>query len=321
MDAESSGVPVTVDNFARAETDTYLAGMAARGSLGRFVHRREPLQVDRQLVIRGNPDAFVSQGVFDLDEGPLTVELPDPGARLMSLQLVNQDHYVCGHVYGPTVHTLRPEEAGSRYVAALVRVLVDPRNDDDVAQVRALQDAIRVRKRAPGSLELPRWDKDSLQQTRRALLELARGLHDTRRTFGTRDTVDPVRHLIGSAYAWGGQQEEHAFYLNVTPAKNDGVTPHLMQISQVPVDGYWSVTVYNAQGYLDSNPKNAHTINNLIAQPAPDGTVEVWFGGDGTGRPNHLPVMPGWNYLVRLYRARPEVLDGSWQFPEAVPLD
>jgi hypothetical protein len=27
--------------------------------------------------------------------------------------------------------------------------------------------------------------------------------------------------------------------------------------------------------------------------------------------------MKGWNYIVRLYRPRPEVLDGSWTFPEA----
>ena len=25
--------------------------------------------------------------------------------------------------------------------------------------------------------------------------------------------------------------------------------------------------------------------------------------------------MDGWNYAVRLYRPRPEILDGSWTFP------
>jgi hypothetical protein len=33
-----------------------------------------------------------------------------------------------------------------------------------------------------------------------------------------------------------------------------------------------------------------------------DGSVTVHFGGCGDGRPNCLPVMDGWNYLVRLYR-------------------
>jgi len=27
--------------------------------------------------------------------------------------------------------------------------------------------------------------------------------------------------------------------------------------------------------------------------------------------------MKGWNYLVRLYRTRAEILNGTWKFPEA----
>lgn len=34
---------------------------------------------------------------------------------------------------------------------------------------------------------------------------------------------------------------------------------------------------------------------------------------------NCLPVTPGWNYWVRLYRPRAEILDGSWKFLEAQP--
>ena len=29
--------------------------------------------------------------------------------------------------------------------------------------------------------------------------------------------------------------------------------------------------------------------------------------------------MKGWNYMVRLYRPRKEILDGTWKFPEAQP--
>ena len=49
-----------------------------------------------------------------------------------------------------------------------------------------------------------------------------------------------------------------------------------------------------------------------------DGSVTVHFGGDDD-RPNLLPIVDGWNYTVRLYRPRPEVLDGSWQFPSIEP--
>jgi hypothetical protein len=31
--------------------------------------------------------------------------------------------------------------------------------------------------------------------------------------------------------------------------------------------------------------------------------------------------MNGWNYLVRLYRPRTEILNGTWKFPNALPLN
>jgi hypothetical protein len=29
-----------------------------------------------------------------------------------------------------------------------------------------------------------------------------------------------------------------------------------------------------------------------------------------------LPTMPGWNYMIRLYRPRAEILDGKWTFKD-----
>jgi hypothetical protein len=37
-------------------------------------------------------------------------------------------------------------------------------------------------------------------------------------------------------------------------------------------------------------------------------------------QPNFLPIMDGWNYLVRLYRPYKEILDGTWTFPEPTPV-
>jgi len=48
-----------------------------------------------------------------------------------------------------------------------------------------------------------------------------------------------------------------------------------------------------------------------------DGSVVIQFGGRDGQIANCLPTMPGWNYIVRLYRPRPEILDGTWKFPEA----
>ena len=151
-----------------------------------------------------------------------------------------------------------------------------------------------------------------------ALLVLAGTLPDTKRMFGARGTVDPVRRLIGSASAWGGNPEKDALYLNVTPAMNDGKTIYRLDVRNVPVDGFWSVSVYNAQGYFEPNALNAYTLNNITAKKTADGSIAVQFGGcDGKARELPADDAPGWNYLVRLYRPRPDILSGAWVFPEA----
>ncbi|TCR63066.1 hypothetical protein [Bosea sp. BK604] len=61
-------------------------------------------------------------------------------------------------------------------------------------------------------------------------------------------------------------------------------------------------------------------MNNLIATKNENGTISVQFGGCDDKIPNCLPITPGWNDMVRLYRSKPTVLNGLWKFPEARPV-
>jgi hypothetical protein len=201
-----------------------------------------------------------------------------------------------------------------------VRILVDPNDPDDVAAVHRLQDGIVVGQDKPGSFDVPNWDPVSQKTVRDALVTLATTLPDTKRTFGTKEDTDPVRHLIGSANAWGGNPEKDALYLTVVPMQNDGDTVHTLTIGDVPVDGFWSVTVYNKDGYFSRNPQNAYSFNNVTAERGADGNTTIQFGGCDGGAPNCLPVTPGWNYTVRLYRPQRQIIEGSWTFPEATAI-
>jgi hypothetical protein len=66
-----SAVPVTAENFPRAESDLYFSNMAKDGGFGKFTHRREPAAIDKQTVIRLNRDTLYSAAIFDLDAGPI----------------------------------------------------------------------------------------------------------------------------------------------------------------------------------------------------------------------------------------------------------
>ena len=168
--------------------------------------------------------------------------------------------------YGAGSYTLDKEKVGTRYVVVAIRTLVDPADPEDVEQVHALQDAIKVEQASAGSFEVPDWDPASQKKVRDALLVLATHLPDFRKAFGTKDEVDPVRHLIGSAAAWGGNPDKDAIYLNITPAKNDGKTVYKLDVKDVPVDGFWSVSVYNADGYYEKNDYDAYSLNNITAK-------------------------------------------------------
>ncbi|NUU39352.1 hypothetical protein HNQ83_30320, partial [Pseudomonas sp. C2B4] len=48
--------------------------------------------------------------LFDLDAGPVTITLPDAGQRHMSMQVINEDHYVTSVVYGQGHYTLSRDQ-------------------------------------------------------------------------------------------------------------------------------------------------------------------------------------------------------------------
>jgi hypothetical protein len=156
----------------------------------------------------------------------------------MSMQVINEDEYTLMVVYAEGSYALTKEKVGTRYVLVAIRALVDPGKPEDVQTVRSLQDAIKVSQVSVGQFETPNWDPVSQKRVRETLLSLAADLPAAARMFGTKDQVDPVRHLIGAASAWGGDPQTEAIYLNVTPSKNDGKTVYKLTVKDVPVDGF-----------------------------------------------------------------------------------
>jgi hypothetical protein len=235
--------------------------------------------------------------------------------------VINEDHYVVGNVeYRPGSYTYDKEKVGTRYVLLALRTLVNPDDPKDIEQVHALQDATRVSQAGPGKFEVPNWDQASQKKVRDALLVLGSTIPDFKGAFGSKGEVDPIRHLIGTAVGWGGNPDKDATYLNVTPSRNDGTTVYKLNVKDVPVDGFWSISLYDTKGYFQKNDLNAYSLNDITAKKDADGSVTVQFGGCDGKIPNCLPIMPGWNYTVRLYRPRAEILNGTWKFPEPKPV-
>ena len=309
---------VTVDTFVRAETNRMLASMmAAAGGINRWGHNRVPTPLDQQTVVRMNRDTLYSFAVVDLAEGA-RVTIPDSGDRYASLMVVNQDHYINRVLHSPGEHELELADYDTRYVLLAMRVLADPADPDDVAAANRVQDGLALSAGSAEPLKLPDYDEESLTAVRNALKELGRTLSGTSGMFGSRDAVDPVRHLIGTAIGWGGLPEEEASYETVEPGLPVG--EYRIVVRDVPVDAFWSISLYNRDGYFDASDEGGCSVNQLTAVKEPDGSVIVHLGGCADGRSNCLRLRDGWNYTVRLYRPQPEILDGRWTFPAVEPV-
>jgi hypothetical protein len=304
---------VNADTFVLAETHRMMHDLQSSvGGVNRFLHNREPAAIDKQTVIRLNRDTLYSFAVVDISAGA-TLTIPEHGERYLSAMVVNEHHYVDAVFHEAGEHELSLERFGTPHVVVAVRILADPNDHADLAEVRAIQDAIGLEAGSSQPFEMPDYDTETFDETRDALLALARNLTGFDRMFGARDEVDPVRHLIGTAAGWGGLPSAEASYIGVDPRLPVG--RYELTVGDVPVDGFWSISVYNASGFFEPNERGAYTINNITGVRNDDGTVTVRFGDYPADVPNAIPITEGWNYLVRLYRPRPEILDGEWTFP------
>ena len=164
-------ITVTTDNFVRAESNRMLVGLQAQaGGTNRWRHLREPTALDEQTVIRMNRDTLYSTAVVNISEGA-TLTVPDAGGRYLSVMVVNQDHYINRIFTQAGDYTLTVEEFDTPYVLLAARVLVDPDDPDDIAQVHQIQDRFSLTATADAPLQLPDYDEQSFTAIRQSLLD------------------------------------------------------------------------------------------------------------------------------------------------------
>jgi hypothetical protein len=90
-----------------------------------------------------------------------------------------------------------------------------------------------------------------------------------------------------------------------------------------PVDGFWSLTMYDADFIFVANPINRYTLSQRDALITNlDGSIDLYIQAESPGKDkeaNWLPAPKGvFNLMMRLYgppKTPPSILDGSWTPP------
>ena len=106
----------------------------------------------------------------------------------------------------------------------------------------------------------------------------------------------------------------------------DGGEKYVMRFEKgqtPPVNGFWSLTMYDANYFFVANPLNRYSISPRQALKSnPDGSIDLYIQKDSPGadkESNWLPAPAGkFILMLRLYwpnQTKPSILDGSWVIP------
>lgn len=305
---------VNADNYAHAETSFQFERMYQRaGGINKLSHVRVPIPLDQQRNMQMNRDTIYSSAVIDISQGA-HFSFPDAGDRYMSVAIINEDNYTTAVYHGGGQVALTMDDHETPFVALIARVFVNPGDPSDLETANRLQDQIDIKAASGQVYERVNYDVESRNTTRELFRLLGQGIDGASFCNGKRDEVKETRHMICAALGWGGLPSYEAVY-ETSPIRRP-LGDYQLRLNDVPVDGFWSISIYNEKGYFQKNAYNTYSINNVVAEAEKDGSFIINFGEEKKGRKNFLPIMDGWNYVARFYLPSRDIQQGKWRFPE-----
>ena len=257
--------------------------------------------------------------------GPATV---DPSVEMKTAvreQVNAMDAASYFKLFAQLLKTNPPATEDAPMVATLAKIGIVPGQDFDVS---TLDPAV-----AKGLAEVPKPANEKIMDMmKEGILEgdakLTDGWFFSTKT-GIYGTNYKMRALI-TAIGLGANRPQDAVYpTSEGPGlieKYSGAKKYVLHFDKgqmPPVDGFWSLTMYDAAYFFVPNPINRYTVsqrNKLAANP--DGSVDLYIQNESPGKAKEQNWLPApkdkFILMMRLYWPKetpPSILDGSWKIP------
>lgn len=319
--AAYAGIPVTPDNYARAEVDESYKHIVADVGSNAFRHDRALIPLDKQPAVTMNRDTVYSFGVFYAPKGT-TITLPrSADNRYQSAMIMQNDDYTDQVFYAPGTFEIKSK---TEFVGVVMRTQINPSDPDDTRNVKVIQDGVKVnwpKGVKPEQYKIVDWDQESLKSLRAQYQKEAAKLPNFNDTSGPRGVIKPEMLRLSASVALGLLPAKDAVYIY----RDYGLSgEQCYEATYTKPDflegGFFSLTMYGADKYLKSENSN---LNNRAINFNKDGTFTVRYGpkekcGDSA---NWLPT-PGdnWYLGMRIYRPGKTVISGQYLPPTPKPV-
>lgn len=222
--------------------------------------------------------------------------------------------------YGAELMKLNPPHATDWYqVTRLKRIGIEPGKSFDFAK-------------APAEVKagLARAVVDGLKQITEKTSTLSRVVNgwqmntDTMSVYGN----NYLRRAIVAKIGLGANQPEDAICpLCIADADGKPLTGankyvlHFAKDELPPVEAFWSITMYDAEGFQVANKLNRFAIGDRDALKFnPDGSLDIYIQSESTGADKESNWLPSpakgvLGVTMRLYAPKVQALDGRWNPP------
>ncbi|AWY43779.1 DUF1254 domain-containing protein [Pseudomonas putida] len=136
-----------------------------------------------------------------------------------------------------------------------------------------------------------------------------------------------LKRAIVAQLGLGANLPEDAIYpLNLGDANGkplDGANKYVLHFDKgeaPPVNAFWSVTLYDSEGFQVANDLNRFAVSSWMPfKNNADGSLDIYFQNESPGKDleaNWLPAPKGpFNLTMRLYGPKAEALTGKWNPP------
>jgi len=256
---------------------------------------------------------------------PVSVKI-DPSIDMKTPPKIQVDTMPAGRYFTYAAELLKvnpPHITDQPIIAQLQKIGIEPGKsfDFDKADPTIQKALVSARKDAQKLME---WKIPTIAR-------VANGWSMNTDTMGVYGNYYLKRAIVAQVGLGANLAEDAIYPLNLgdeTGKPLDGANKyalHFDKASLPPVNAFWSVTLYDSEGYQVSNTLNRFAVSSWMPfKYNGDGSLDLYFQNDNPGNDkeaNWLPSPKGpFNLTMRLYAPKSDALTGKWNPPPVTKL-